>query len=333
MVKAKGVGAMNNTISLIIDDPMPHHHFYYLQYPDRVTAKGEPIVSAVPHAFLEAFCECIERYDIRGKFSVVPCPKGLGSVADSIDGVEPAVLAQWLNTVKTRVAPRFSLCPEMLTHAGAMELTTGVMTDENEAVWSNRQDRTALTPYIAKALALLREAGLFPTGVTSPWNFGEQVEDEYTVAIAEALATVCGRRDGWYFCRYFSHEPNVQPWVALDENGRRLVSIPGTVEDYFWQTILSGECSEAYVADLADHFITADGTAGDILEAVRQGTMPVLLTHWQALFSNGTWAGLRVLEEVARRVRKHTALHWRSFDEIMQRVLTNREFYDKVITN
>ena len=152
-------------------------------------------------------------------------------------------------------------------------------------------------------------------------------------AIAEALERVCGKRDGWYFCRYFSHEANVQPWVISDENGRRLVSIPGTIEDYFWETILSGESSERYINELADKFITADGKSGDIAEAVRQNTVPVLLTHWQALFSNGTWAGLRVLEEVARRVQAHTDLQWRSFEEIMQRVLTNREFYDKVIKN
>ncbi len=313
---------MNRTISLIIDDPMPHHHFYYLQYPDRMTAKGEPIVPTVPHAFLEAFCDVIERYDVRGKFSVVPCPKGLGSVDKGIEGVEPAVLELWLATVRRRVMPRFSLCPEMLTHYGALDLETGVMTDENEAVWSNRQDRTTLTPYIAKALGILREAGLSPTGVTSPWNFGEQVEAEYAAAIAEALDTVCSKRDGWYFCRYCAHEANVQPWVALDSGGRRLVSIPGTVEDHVWETILSGECSAEYVNGLADKFITADGTGGDIVEAVHQNTVPILLTHWQALFSNGTWAGLRVLEEVARRVQAHTDLRWQSFDEIAKKMLT-----------
>ena len=316
-----GGDGMKQTISLIIDDPMPHHHFYYLQYPDRVTVKGEPIVPVVPHAFLEAFCDVIERYDVRGKFSVVPCPKGLGRVDTAIEGVPPAVLAQWLDTVRSRVMPRFSICPEMLTHYGAIDLATGVMTEENEAVWSNRQDRTALTPYIAEALLILKQAELCPTGVTSPWNFGEQVEEEYVAAVTEALERVCGKRDGWYFCRYFSHEANVQPWVASDEDGRRLVSIPGTLEDYFWETILSGEASEAYIHGLADKFITADGTSGDIVEAVHQNTVPILLTHWQALFSNGTWAGLRVLEEVARRVAQHTELRWRSFDEITQLVL------------
>ena len=312
---------MNKTISLIIDDPMPYHHFYYLQYPNHRTLKGEPITPVVPNTFLEAFCDVAERYDIKGKFSVVPCPAGLGNLADGVEGVEPAVLAEWLETVKRRVAPRFSLCPEMITHKGAVDLESGCMTDENEAVWSNRQNRQALVPYIAKALSLLKQVGVNPSGVTSPWNFGEAVEADYAAAIAEAMDTVCGLKDSWYFCRYFSREPNIQPWIAHAENGRRLVSIPGTVEDYFWETILSGEDSSEYIQTLADRFITSDGGEGDIIQALHNNTMPILLTHWQALFSNGTWAGLRVLEEVARRVREHTELRWRSFDEILMLTL------------
>ena len=33
------------------------------------------------------------------------------------------------------------------------------------------------------------------------------------------------------------------------------------------------------------------------------GGWPVLLTHWQSLYSNGLGTGLAVLEEVGRRVR------------------------------
>ena len=311
---------MDKTISLIIDDPMPHHHSYYLQYPDRVSAKGEPMVKTVPHTFLETFCDVAERYDIRGKFSVVPCPMGMGSVADTVEGVEPSILAAWLEAVKKRVAPRFSLCPEMLTHRTAVDIENRCLLDENEAVWSNHQDRTTLTPYIATALTVLRRAGLEPTGVTSPWNFGEQVEEDYTRAIAAAMEAVCGVKDSWYFCRYFSHEADIRPWIALDEDGRRLVSIPGTIEDHFWETILSGEDADEYIRAMADRFVTEDGTAGDIVEAIANRTTPILLTHWQALYSNGTWAGLRILEEVARRVQP-LGLQWRSFDEIKEMTL------------
>lgn len=316
---------MKKTISLIVDDPMPHHHFYYLQYPDRVTAKGDSIVPTVPPQFLTAFCEVVERYGIKGKYSIVPCPAGLGSVAEGIDGVEPALLSDWLHTVNTRLKPYFSFSPEMLTHKGAVDLASGRMTEENEAVWSNRQNRVTLTPYIAKALSVLQQAGVEPSGVTSPWNFGEAVEEEYAAAIAAAMETVCGKKESWYFCRYFSHEPHVQPWVAYSENGRSLVSIPGTIDDYFWETILSGESSKTYIDSLADRFITKDGSAGDIVEAVNGGTVPILLTHWQALFSNGTFAGLHVLEEVARRVQALTPLQWRSFDEILQLTLQSKE--------
>ena len=71
---------------------------------------------------------------------------------------------------------------------------------------------------------------------------------------------------------------------------------------------------------LADRQITEDGTSGAVIRALRIGAMPVMLTHWQSLFGNGTWTGLKALALVARRIEKNLKdkVVWRSYEEIMR---------------
>ena len=73
--------------------------------------------------------------------------------------------------------PLFTISPEMLTHSMAIDIKTLKALDENENEWSQHQSRETLTPYIAKALSLLKEAGFDAFGVTSPWRFGFDVRD------------------------------------------------------------------------------------------------------------------------------------------------------------
>ena len=43
-------------------------------------------------------------------------------------------------------------------------------------------------------------------------------------------------------------------------------------------------------------FLTPDGRGGKIREVLDAGGWPVILTHWQSLFSNGLETGLAVLD-------------------------------------
>ena len=63
-------------ISLIIDDPAPRVFVYYEHADNRFTRDGRPLLDNVPNSFLIDFCDVIERYGIRGKYSVVPVPGG-----------------------------------------------------------------------------------------------------------------------------------------------------------------------------------------------------------------------------------------------------------------
>jgi len=318
-------------ISLIIDDPAPRVFVYYEHATHRFTADGRPLVNEVPNSFLNDFCDVIERHGIRGKFSVVPMPGGRGDIVNGIPGFPKAEIEEWLDTVRTRVAKRFSLCPEVLTHAKAVDLETGAMLDLNENKWASTQNAETLTPYIAKALSLLKEKDIPATGLTSPWDFGIEVEEDYVEAISAAFDQVLGKKDCWYFLHCMGGVPGVKPWVALNRDGRRVVSVPAATDDHFWQTMDTTDTSEAYVSSIADELITADGASGQIIDALNMNCWPIFLTHWQSLFSNGLGTGLRVLDEVARRInlRLSDRVEWMSTEELMQRVLQHPENFPK----
>ena len=314
-------------ISLIIDDPAPRVFVYYEHADSRFTADGRPLKDEVPNAFLDDFCAVIQKRGIRGKFSVVPMPGGRGDIVNGIPGFEKAEIDQWLETVRTRVAAQFSICPEILTHAKTVDLAAGGLMDMNENVWARTQNAKTLTPYIARALELHRQANLPVTGVTSPWDFGIEVEAEYVEAISAAFDQVLGKKDCWYFLRSLRNVPDARPWVALNRDGRRVVSVPATTSDHIWQTMDTTDVSDEYVSSVADELITADGTAGEIIDVMNNGGWPILITHWQSLFSNGLGTGLRVLDEVGRRIEKNLSdrVEWMSAEEIMKLVLETPE--------
>ena len=314
---------MKTPISLIIDDAAPRVFVYRTHAAKPFTRSGEPLVPDVPNAFLDAFCDVTERYGICGKFSVVPCPGGEGDIGNGLNGFPREDLDYWLDTVKKRLSARFAFCPEMLTHQRTVDLENGGFLDEYEQPWSHRQTRKTLTPYIAKALSLCREAGIDCTGVTSPWDFGVRVEDEYAAAISEAMEAVSGRREAWYFCRSLYRTPHARPWISLTTDTRRVVAIPGTIPDGFWQTMDTTDDSEAYISRIADIYITADGMNGAIPEALTMDSWPILTTHWQSQFANGRWTGLKALSEVARRVEANLSdrVEWTSFDTLMRLTL------------
>ena len=318
-------------ISIIIDDPSPVLSVYYTHHKTGKTDDGREVIEYFPNSFLFEYCDIVEKYGIKGKFSVVPCPGNRGDIVNGIEGVSMEDMNEWLDTVKKRLIPSFSIGPEMLTHNKAVDLATGKALPMREVEWSLTQDRTTLTPYITKAFSILKEAGFDSCGVTSPWHFGLDVEDEYTVSISKAVYDVYGKKNAWYFLRGLRDTPNAKPWVALEEDGRTLVSIPATTRDRFWQTIHTTDTSDEFISKVADELITADGKEGEIIRVLETGGYPILITHWQSLASNGLYTGLRAFREVAKRITEHLSdkVEWMSFEEIMEMVLSDKENYPK----
>lgn len=309
----------------LVDDSCPLIHVYWFHKKPvdgkgPFTNDGRVLVKDVPNSFLNRFCDVVAKYNISGKISIVPAPGGIGDVVNGILGFDHSLISEWLNTAKKRLADRFDFSPEMLTHNRALDLKTGAWSEENEAVWSQKQDRTVLTPYIAHCLNLLKTAGINASGITSPWNFGVQVEKEYNEAMITAQKEVYNHKLSWYFLHTLDTQPEKKPWIALKKENCTLISIPSNMKDYFWDTIDSPRTDREYILSIADQYITADGKEGSIINVLKAGGWPVFVTHWQSLYSNGLETGLKSLDEVGRRVNTQLKdkVEWKTCMELAE---------------
>ena len=130
------------------------------------------------------------------------------------------------------------------------------------------------------------------------------------------MKKVFGKKRAWYFL----HTDKIAKAKTVLENEEcRLVSISATSPDVFWDCIDTTCHSEEYIKKIADNLISEDGTSGSIIYTLENGGHPVILTHWQSLFSNGTKAGLRALEVALERIKKHLSdrVEFASYDEIL----------------
>lgn len=298
-------------IGLFIDDGAPRVSVYWHHAKSRFTSKGNPLVSDIPNEFLYEFHDVVKQYGIKGKLSIVPMPIGrnMSNVADGIEGFAPEEIKEWLDFVKEEISKNFSFSPEMLTHHDALNIETGEFLDERENVWANHQKRETLKPYIAYALDILKRAGFNDVnGVSSPWNFGMETEAEYVPALSDALYQVYGKTDVWYTLHSHYGDLSAWPKVMLDENGRHVVRFVCTVSDCFGKP---------------DNILTEDGKGGALRDVLNAGGCPVILTHWQSLFSNGSRNGLHTLAEVAKRIEKNFGdnLEWVTAEELMKRTI------------
>lgn len=280
-------------ISILLDDPTPCRNPMWYEFPD----DGHEAV--VPLAFAARFADMCERTGAAGKFSLVPCPGAEGRVDQALPGIAADDLERFLSLVRERIAPRWSIGPEMLTHGNAIDLETGQVLPMREDVWAARQDERTLTRYIAHALRILVDAGFEPTGVTSPWSFGVELEDAYTGAITTALREVCDTRVGWYFLHSDTISPTVAPRpTRIDpQRASALISIVSGQRDWLWETQY-GE--PAYI----DTALSRDGISGRLAELFGAGGPIVFTTHWQSLFSNGSGAGLDQLTLLCERINR-----------------------------
>jgi len=314
-------------VSLLVDDSCPLIHVFRNHWEDvhgraPETAYGTRLLDVVPNAFLDRFCEVVGRWGVAGKFSIVPAPAGKGDIVRGIEGFPPETTRAWCDTVRAQLSGRFDFCPEGITHNLAVDLETGGYFPQGESKWSQTQTRQTLTPYLIRERQYLKDAGFDATGVTSPWVFGIEVEEEYIASIVAAQKAVFGRDFSWYFLHMRHDQPERRPWVAEGNGGATLVSIPTTVPDIWWETIDSARTDRAFIASIADRAITADGKGGAVRRVLDAGGWPIFLSHWQSFFSNGLETGLSVLDEIGRRIHENLRgeVEWMTCVEMARKI-------------
>lgn len=280
-------------IFFIVDDPAPCLNLaYYEQY-------FEQHVRDVPNRFTAAWADLIEEFGVRGKFTVLPVPAGIGRIDRPLPDVKPADQAEFLRIIRERVSPLMDIGLEFLTHWHAWDIRRERPVDYTEKTMGPFTNRGHLTEYFAYGFRILNDLGLEPTGVTSPGAACREIEWAYQGAVRDALREVRGLPIAWYFLHVDDRSPVVLPRImSLDaEKGEACVTMVSAAGDPSWRTQF-GEASTL------DDLITADGQQGRLVKLFQNRSVIGFHTHWQSLFSNGRATGLKDLRVTLSRVRE-----------------------------
>ncbi len=315
--KPDGRASGKTPIALIIDDGSPVDPLFY-------ELPGYETPFLVPREFTQRVVETFERFDIRGKFTVIPMPSCLGRVDQSLKRVPPEHLANWLKLVREGIAPRFDITPEFLTHMQAYNLKTKGFQHIYEDVWISKAPLEEIVEYFVLAFQILKNVGLPATGITSPWVAGIDVEKKYAQALGEAQWKVFERQLTWYFLHATSWGPPRQCSIEYEErqHGRVVVSVPANSADIFWSMEKpTREERLAFIKEGIDRVVSPDGRTGRIRQLMESGYPVVLITHWQSLYTQGTGLGLEGLIALAARIQKvfGSNLEWVTCSDLARR--------------
>jgi len=301
-------------VSLIIDDGGPVNMFYFHD-------PGTRHKLLVPPHFAEKFSAVCRRCGIKGKFSVVPMPAGLGRIDGRISRVPDQNIREYIRILRKQIEPRFSITPEILTHYRAYNLKSGTLLHVFEDVYFSNLTAEEIAEYVGLSLTVLKRAGLTPSGVTSPWLCAIDNEENYAAGIGMAFRKIM-KTDR---CFYFLHSRDkVQEPVLMcnSEKTGKVVSIPNNTFDAFWETQnpVSSRTAVSNVRENMDRLLSPDGKSGRIRELYERNLPVILISHWQSLYSDGREIGLEGLETLAGRIHKifGSQIEWLSFTELAE---------------
>jgi hypothetical protein len=321
---------LRTPLALIIDDSCPvinkayywikQMHDWRLRYhPDQKPSgwelhydKLDRMPNTIPAAHATKWGEWCAEQGIRGKFSLIPFPAGMGRIDKGFPGFPERELSAWLKTAREIIQPNFDLTPEMLTHTRVVDLKTWELTEEwEQGAWVNPPEEK-LTDYIAAAMQLLKNVGIACEGVTSPGAFGKGREEIYSRAVLEAAQRVNNNPRPFYFL-WLIHDkmPDVPLRHVQKDKGIGISSIVSCAGDWFGAT--------GFDESNSDLFITED-LQGGRLPAVLKQELPCILTgHWPCFYVNDQ-IGFKVLKTVKRRLDAydpdHTKTLWMKTSEI-----------------
>jgi hypothetical protein len=303
---------LRTPLSLIIDDSCPviNKAYYWIQQRHDWRLRHEPnsppsgwevhydkldkMPNAIPAAFAAQWGEWCGEQGIRGKFSMVPFPAGVGRIDKGFPGFPPQELKDWLRVAKEIIWKSFDLTPEMLTHTRVVDLKTWELTEQwEQGEWVDPPvDR--LTEYIATAMQLLKNVGIACDGVTSPGAFGKRKEEAYSRAVLDAALQVNNNPRPFYFLNMEMEEMPDVPIRHVDKaKGTAIASIIGCAGDWFGAT--------GFDTSNPDLFITADLQGGRLPAVLAKERPAVLVGHWPCFYVNDR-IGFKVLKEVKKRL-------------------------------
>jgi hypothetical protein len=295
-------------LSLIVDDSAPLVNLNYFFLRDRIAHTGnyqrwEDVPVVIPESFTREFAEWCAGAGVKGKYSVVPVPAGLGRIDEGLPLFGRGQIESWLRMCREAIVPNFDVTPEMLTHTFVLDLKTlqplaSRMWEQYEWQSFSEAESELLTDYMALACQILANVGLPPEGVTSPGGFGGKVLPLYAKLAGEAVRRVTGNPIPYFFKRVSATGPVETPvWYADRAAGTAVGEIIASTGDWTGSWTGYGEAD-------ADRYITADLGDGRLPEVIAAGDPCVLISHWQGFYGlhDGDRRGFRTLKTVVERL-------------------------------
>jgi len=320
MEKSTGTGFSGKIpFSLIIDDGSPVDPLFY-------ELPGYETPFLVPAEFTRKVADTFDRFDLRGKFTIIPMPSCLGRIDQSLKRVPQEHLLEFLKLIRERVAPRFDITPEFLTHLSSYDLKTGnYRRHMYEDTWITQASKEEIVEYFTLAFQILKNVGIESTGITSPWVSGIDVEDKYAQALADAQWNIYKRKLTWYFL--YAASDSEKPYQCNvkyknPDRGQVVVSVPANAGDIFWSMDLPSVTDRPkFIKDGIDRLVSPDGKTGRIRQLIDSDFPVVIVTHWQSLYTQGTGLGLEGLTALAERIQKvfGTSFEWVTCSEMARR--------------
>lgn len=313
-------------LSIIIDDSTVLVNLNYFWMRDRNLVDGQnrrwedvPVVH--PESFTREFAEWCLDNGVKGKFSIVPCPAGLGRIDEELPLFSKAQQESWLKMCRELIVSAFDITPEMITHTFVVDTKTFKPLESK--IWEQYEWSTLpvnqeelVTNYIATACRILDNVGLTPEGVTSPGGFGGRTLEFYAKVAGIAVREVTGNPTPYFFKRFSSDGLVETPvWYADRDTGTAVGEILASTGD--WTGSWTG-----YDEFSADNYITADLQGGRLPALIEAGEPAILCSHWQGFYGmhNDDRRGFNTLKTVVRRLKeldpKGERTQWRKCSEI-----------------
>ena len=305
-------------VSMILDDSCPVvnlSHFWIRLRHNRSTA-DMPV--EIPVSFLRKFAEWCLAEGVKGKFSFVPMPGGLGTIDLGLPGFSKAHLDEWIGAAKELIWPNWDFTPEMITHCKVVDLSDWMMTDEwEQREWAERPvPFDKLAPYIAAALGILCNVGIPAEGVTSPGAFQHVDLANYGASTLWASKEINGNPRPFLFCEVYHRDQDPLPFpklYALDRaKGECCAGIIAGTGDWFagWE----GNNREAIHSP--DLCITEDLQGGRVPQLIAAGCPAIMVSHWPGFYFQGEEVGFNIFKTVVGRLKQLPNIIWMKTSEI-----------------
>jgi hypothetical protein len=317
-------------VSMIIDDSTALVNLAYFGipqfaevFPEKYKQDWRRLPREIPDNFVTEFMEWCNLHGVKGKYSMVPYPACTGWLHRNIPGWSAAELKNSLNLVRNEVTKSWDIHPEMISHTRVIDIKTGLpfpyaTPDYMENwEWSQQRSRDELTGYIHYALNILKEAGFYSDGVTTPGDFCHRNIPNLAAATHDAVKDLFKTNISHFFRDVISDgDASVAPVVVHAENIHSddpacSVHIIGCTDDWFggWDGLKRGDPNK---------FITPDLAKGRMVDVIERGEPAIMVCHWPGIYFNGEKVGFNIFKSVVDRLEQKysDSIKWMKLSEI-----------------